>query len=126
MLGEIPEVYIYLNDILIFTKNIEENLQTLAIVLEKLVEAGITLNSPKCEFLCRKVEYLSFLVSKEGYKSDSKKIQIILELAKPETIKQMHSFIRIANFHSRHVLQLSTFLALLNNILKSKKKEKII
>lgn len=72
------------------------------------------------------MEYLGFRVSEEEYKSDSKKIQVILQLVEPVTIKQMCSFIGMANFYSHYIPQLSNFLALLNNALKGKKKGKII
>lgn len=125
MLGEIPGVYVYLDDILIATQDIQQNLKILVQVLKKLQETGVTLNGPKCEFLRKEVDYLGFLVSEEGYKSNPKKIQTILELAEPETITQMRRFISMANFHSRHIPRLSTFLAPLNNALKGKKRGKI-
>jgi hypothetical protein len=54
---------IYLNDVLIFGRTIDEHLERLKVVLQRLKEAGLKLSPSKCHFLKREVEYLGHVIS---------------------------------------------------------------
>ena len=69
---------IYLDDIIVFSKTPEEHLERLRGVFEKLSSAGLKLKPSKCEFLKAEINYLGHVVSKEGIRTDDKKIQEIL------------------------------------------------
>ena len=83
-----PNVFCYLVDIIIVTKNFEEHLKTLEIVLEKINQARLTVNLEKCEFGCSEVKYLGFVVNEKGLLVDEDKIKPILEFPTPKYIKK--------------------------------------
>ena len=84
-----PNVFYYLDDIIIVTKNFEDDLKTLEIVLEKINQAILTINLEKCEFGCSEVKYLGFVVNEKGLLMDEDKIKPILEFPTPKNVKQL-------------------------------------
>ena len=69
----------YLNDVLVYSDTLEEHKVHVRRVVDALTEAGLYLNSEKCKFYQRQVEYLGFIVSNEGVTMDSAKIKAIIE-----------------------------------------------
>ena len=67
-----PEfVTVYIDDVLIFSKSLEEHITHLELVLQRIQEAGLKLKPTKCRFICREVEYLGHLITPEDYKQTS-------------------------------------------------------
>ncbi len=91
----------YVDDILAYTDGtIEEHWKTVRSILEKLEKAGLYLDIDKCEFLCKKVKYLGFIVKAgEGVAVDPEKVKAILEWQAPTTVKGVRSFLGFANFY---------------------------
>ena len=61
-----PNVFCYLDDIIVVTKNFEEHLKYLETVLDKINKAKLTISLEKCEFGCLEVKYLGFVVNEKG------------------------------------------------------------
>ena len=68
---------IYLDDIIIFSKNPDDHLIQLEGVFERLAKAGLKLKPSKCEFFRSSLKYLGHIVSREGIATDPKKIKVI-------------------------------------------------
>ena len=94
-LGELHLQYciIYLDDIIVFSKTLEEQLKRLRMVFEKLSASGLKLKPSKCEFFKQKLEYLGHIVSEEGIKTNPKKIEAIQKWPIPTNITETHSFL---------------------------------
>ena len=60
----------YIDDILVMGETLEDHLQNLQLVLQRLREAGLKLRPSKCHFLQRSVEYLGHVVSERGISPD--------------------------------------------------------
>ena len=56
---------IYIDDVLIFSKSLEEHITHLELVFQRIQEAGLKLKPTKCRFICREVEYLGHLIMPE-------------------------------------------------------------
>ena len=74
---------IYLGDVIVFTKSLEEHQDHLEAVFEKLAKAGLKLKPTKCEFFWNRISYLGHIVSSQGIETDPKKISVILDWPQP-------------------------------------------
>ena len=96
-------IAVYLNDILIFSRNFDEHWQHLRWALEKLREAKLYGRLHKCEFLKDQVDYLGFEVSPGGIKASLGKIRAVIEWPRPKSAHDVHSFIGLASYYQRFV-----------------------
>ena len=72
---------VYLDDAIVFGRNLEIHLSNLNLVLEKLQQANLKVQIKKCEFLKKNCEFLCHIVTKDGIKPNPDKIKEIKELA---------------------------------------------
>ena len=84
---------IYLDDVIIFSKTPDEHIERLRGVLQKLQNVGLKLKPSKCEFFKERISYLGHIVSKNGVETDPKKIQVILDWPRPQTVYHVRSFL---------------------------------
>ena len=68
---------VYLDDIIIFSRTVEEHLQRLTEVLQGLKEAVLKIKPSKCHLLCKSVRYLGYVVSEKGIAADADKIKCV-------------------------------------------------
>ena len=94
---------VYLDDIIIFSKTIEEHLTRLREVLSRLRTAGLKLKPRKCHLLKQSVHYLGHVLSSEGVKTDSAKIKCITEWPTPSDAKELRQFLGLASYYRRFV-----------------------
>ena len=91
LLGHLPYVRCYLDDILIVTKgDWKEHLGCIQTVLEVMGSAGLKVNAEKSFFGRRELDYLGYHISQEGIKPDTKKVEAIKALTAPKTVKIRH------------------------------------
>ena len=72
-------VLVFLDDILVYSKNEEEHEEHLRLVLQVLREHQLYAKLSKCDFYQRKIQYLGHIISEEGITVDSKKVEAIME-----------------------------------------------
>ena len=95
----IPHILVYIDDILVITKgSYEQHLQTVEKVLEKLQEAEMQLNIDKSHFATVVVDYLGYIISREGVKPQPNKVQLIVDMPRPKTSTQVKRFSVVINF----------------------------
>ena len=91
-------------------------------VLHKLDEVVLHLNKDKCFFLKSSVEYLGHVMDENGLHPTAEKVKAIKEAPKPRNIEELRSFLRIINYYSRFLSNLSTKRALLYELLHKDRK----
>ena len=96
-------VIVYLDDILIFSKTEEEHKEHVKKILRKLMDENLRIKIEKTEFHAKEVDFLGFVVGREGVKMDKKKVQAVLEWPTPKTVKDVQSFLGFANFYRRFI-----------------------
>ena len=70
---------VYIDDIILFSRKVQEHFQNLTEVFQRLKQAGLKLKPSKCHLFRNKVKYLGYFVSNKGAEADTEKIQCILE-----------------------------------------------
>ena len=80
-------VLVYLDDILIYSDNLEEHRKHVKEVLRRLRKHGLFARSDKCEFHKSEVEYLGYIISGEGLKMSEDKIKVIQDWPVPRKVK---------------------------------------
>jgi len=111
-------VIAYLDDILIYSRDIEKHKQDVKEVLIRLQTANLRLDPEKCEFHESEVEFLGYVVTTEGIRADPAKIKALQEYPKPETVKQVQSFLGTINFNRQFIEGFSKMALPLTEITK--------
>ena len=96
-------VIVFLDDILIYSKNLKEHEEHLKLVLKQLRKHQLYAKVSKCEFFKRQLEYLGHEVSSEGIKVSPAKIEAIKSWPIPRTVRQVRSFVGLANFYRKFI-----------------------
>ncbi len=120
LLQGMPGVAVYIDDILVAGKDVEDHLKKLEQVLKKLEEAGLKLKREKCEFLARSVEYLGYRISGQGLHPTDKKVKAIREAPKPNNVAQLRSFLGLINYYGKFLPNSSSTLSPLYALLQKK------
>jgi len=96
-------IFIYIDDILIFSKE-KEDLQKLTLrVLKKLQDNDLFVNTDKCTFEAKEVDYLGMIISENQIKMDLAKLEGIRDWPTPTTVKQVRSFLGFGNFYRKFI-----------------------
>lgn len=104
-LGELRRTicFVYLDDIIVFSSNKEQHFQDLQLVMDKLREAGLTVNMKKSKFFQNKLKFLGHVVSSDGIQVDSEKTQAIRDFPIPTNLKALQRFLGMAGWYHRFV-----------------------
>ena len=97
----------YSDDIMVFSSTFEEHLEHLNIIFGKLRQHNLKLKLRKYSFLQLKTNYLRFVISEEGIKTDEKKIEAIKFLPVPTCVRKVRSFIRMCSYYRRFIPKFS-------------------
>uniref|UniRef100_A0A2N9IR32 CCHC-type domain-containing protein n=1 Tax=Fagus sylvatica TaxID=28930 RepID=A0A2N9IR32_FAGSY len=111
-------VVVYFDDILIYSKTLEDHVMHLRRVFELLREKKLYANLKKCSFCVNSVTFLGYIVSDEGISMDEEKIRAIMEWPIPKTVGEVRSFHGLATFYRRFVKGFSAIAAPLTDCLK--------
>jgi len=113
-----PHAFAYLDDIVVVTRTFEKHLVWLKRVLDRIGEAGLTINPEKSKFCRLQVKYLGFLIQQEGLKVDPDKTASIVGYPPLKNIKQLRRFIGMASWYRRFIPQCATRLEPLTRLLR--------
>ena len=91
----------YLDDILIFSKTVEDHRKHIQTVFQRLREYGLKLKAKKCSFLKEQTRYLGFVIDADGIRPDSDKVAVIRSLPNPTSVKEVRSFIGMCSYYRR-------------------------
>ena len=94
---------IYLDDIIIFSKNPNDHLIQLRSVFEHLAKAGLKLKPSKWEFFKSSLKYLGHIVSKDEIATNPRKIEAIKNSPRPNTVTEVRNFTGFTNYYRRFI-----------------------
>jgi hypothetical protein len=111
-------VVVYFDDILIYSKSLDEHIEHLRGVFGALREARLFVNLEKCTFCTDRVAFLGYVVTPQGIEVDEAKIEAIKSWPIPATLTQLQSFLSLAGFYRCFMRDFSTIAAPLNDLMK--------
>ncbi|KAI2667363.1 Transposon Tf2-11 polyprotein [Labeo rohita] len=115
-------VVVYIDDILIYSRNLAEHRQHVQQVLLKLRQHQLYLKLEKCEFHQPSVQFLGYNISAEDVQMDQGKVNSIQKWPQPQSIKELQRFLGFTNFYRRFIQGYSTITAPLTSLLRGKPK----
>ena len=114
----------YLDDLLIISNgSFSNHLRQLDTVLSRLRTAGLKINAEKSAFFAPEIEYLGYLLTKDGIKPVPNKVQAVLDLQPPTTLKQLRSLLGMVQFYRDMWQKRSHILAPLTDLVGEGKKK---
>ena len=120
VLQGLTNVCVYLDDILVSGRSMQEHLVNLEEVLKRLEEAGLRLKKEKCSFLMQEVEYLGHRISKEGLQPTEAKVRAVAEAPEPQQVDELRSFLGLVNYYGKFLPSLASTAAPLYRLLQKK------
>ncbi|KAF7640827.1 hypothetical protein LDENG_00011580, partial [Lucifuga dentata] len=96
-------VFIYLDDILIFSRSRDEHVHHVQSVLQHLLENSLFCKAEKCEFHVSSVSFLGFIVAEGSIQMDPEKVSAVTSWPVPESRKQLQRVLGFANFYRRFI-----------------------
>ncbi|CDH61470.1 hypothetical protein RO3G_12673 [Lichtheimia corymbifera JMRC:FSU:9682] len=103
LLHGLPYVASFVDDIVVFSKSLEEHAQHVQEVVNRLTSVNLILNREKCHFAQRCVYLLGYCVSAEGRALDPRKVTNVAKWPTPKTGKDIQRFHGTANFFCEHI-----------------------
>ena len=117
LLEGLEGVEVQIDDIIVYGVDELEHNKRLDNVLQRLLQANITLNKAKCEFGVYSVKILGHIVSSEGITPDPSKIKAIVSLSRPNNVKELRSFLGMVNQMSKFTSHLASLTKPLRDLL---------
>ena len=96
-------VVVFIDDILVYSKDAQDHEQHLRIVLETLREKRLYVKLSKCDFWLKEVSFLGHNVSIEGIRVDPAKIEAVVNWKPPQNVTKVRSFLGLAGYYRRFV-----------------------
>ncbi|GFY32558.1 retrovirus-related Pol polyprotein from transposon 17.6 [Trichonephila clavipes] len=109
---------VYIDDIILFTKTIDEHFELLGKVLERFERIQLKFNPGKCQFLTKSCKFLRFVVTPESILIDKDKSILINEFPVPTDQKQIKSFLGCCNFYRKYIKNFAKRALPLTNLLR--------
>ena len=111
-------VVVYLDDILIYSKELNEHEEHVRVVLRKLRENNLFAKLEKCAFGVQRVEFLGYVISPQGVEMDPEKTSNITSWQTPTSVKGIQCFLGFANFYRDFIVRYSQLAAPLYELTK--------
>lgn len=99
--------FIYIDDVVVFSKNEEDHLYHLQQVFHCLHKAGLTLNLSKCNFMQQTLTFLGHILSSSGIKTDPAKVEAVTFFPTPQSLKDVQRFLGLAGWYHRCIAHFS-------------------
>ena len=110
-------VFVYLDDILVASRSLEEHLQHLRALFQRLSDRGLVINPAKCLFGKAEVNFLSHTISAAGIRPHLTRVDAVRTFPVPRDKKSLHQFVGLINYYHRFVPRCAEILQPLHQAL---------
>ena len=94
---------VYVDDIILFTKDWDSHLKMLEEVFHRLEDFGLKASRPKCEFCRTQLRYLGHVVSSSGIQTDPRKVAAVEDMTIPTCIAEVETFLGKTGYYQRFI-----------------------
>jgi hypothetical protein len=115
-------VVVFIDDILVYSKNEEEHAGHLHVVLQRLREHHLYAKLSKCDFWLKEIKFLGHTISQAGIAVDPDKVQEVMNWKPPTTVRQIRSFLGLAGYYRRFIPDFSRIAKPITELLKKEAK----
>ncbi|KMQ87776.1 hypothetical protein RF55_12857 [Lasius niger] len=112
------KIIVYMDDILVPSISVEDNLSVLKMVMMLLRKHNLQLNYEKCLFLRKSVEYLGYMISPQGISLSSRHIEAVKNFPMPQKIVEVQRFLGLSNYFRKFIFNYATKAKPLTDLLK--------
>ena len=103
ILKDFPFAIAYLDDIIIFSKTLQEHLSHIHMVFEKLRAANLSMKKSKCNFFSKEIQYLGHILSTTGIRPLPSKTHAIQHMSSPTMPKQVRAFLGLVGYYRKFI-----------------------
>lgn len=114
-------IVVYFDDILVYSRTVEDHLSHLRILFEILHKHQLYINLGKCSFLTTEIAFLGFYINQFGISIDPSKISAIQKWPKPTSVRDIQCFLGLASFYRKFIKHFSSIAAPSTECLKKGK-----
>jgi hypothetical protein len=132
LMASLEYVWAYIDDLLIITRGtLDDHIAKIETVLTRLHDAGLKVNAAKLFFCTHEIEYLGYILTREGIKPQTKKVQAILAPNPPSNVKELRHLLGMVQYYRDMWVKRSEMLAPLSDLvwecgeMKTIKKSKV-
>jgi hypothetical protein len=115
-------VVVFIDDILVYSKNEEEHVGHLHVVLQRLREHHLYAKLSKCDFWLKEIKFLGHTISQAGIAVDPDKVQEVMNWKPPTTVRQIRSFLGLPGYYRRFIPDFSRIVKPITELLKKEAK----
>ncbi|XP_058790626.1 uncharacterized protein LOC131663872 [Phymastichus coffea] len=112
------EMLVYLDDVIVYAKNLHEHEVKVGKLFERLSDAGLVLQPDKVNFLCREVKFLGHIVSGRGVEPDPKLVEAVMKFPRPKGVRSVRSFLGLSGYYRRFIQDYSKIAKPLSDLTK--------
>ncbi|XP_058456777.1 uncharacterized protein K02A2.6-like [Malaya genurostris] len=122
MISDIPGVRSFIDDVIVFSKDMKSHLVSLNLLFQRLKEYGFHVKAEKCHLFQTQLAYLGHIVDKEGIRPNPEKLKSIAELPAPTNVPELRSYLGAVNFYARFVRNMHELRHPMDQLLKKETK----
>ncbi len=111
-------VVVYVDDILIYSNSMEEHVEHLWKVFQRLKKNKLYVKFEKCKFRVTEVDFLGHRITQEGLKMDDHKVKVILDWEPPKLVLALRSFLGLASYYRKFIKNFVKTAMSLTNLFK--------
>lgn len=94
---------VYLDDIIVYSVSLQEHLEKLVKVFDRLKNANFKVKLEKCDFLKKELKYLGHLITENGVKPNPEKIDAIIRYPIPKSAKEIKAFLGLVGYYRKFI-----------------------
>ena len=103
VLGDLDFLFIYMDDVLVASRTMEEHERHFRELLKRLAAHDLVVSPTKCQYGQSKIEFLGHTVTKDGIEPMPGKVEAVVNFPKPDTKEDMKRFLGLVNFYNRFI-----------------------